>query len=263
MLLRSGVRHFVLTFALLAAVVTAGCSDDPEAASVARPSTAAATVESVAPTGEASPASPAPPPPTPTATTVPVDIDDVREAAERFAGASFTATYAITADRSADGFTGGEMTLGRDASRMRLDVRADQGEGVLAGVFVDAAPIRGFCLHQAGDLGLLLGVDPASGICFPADPGSETPGLLRQFAALPGLTDSARAPERRPVAGVTALCGDFGPDEAPQRLCFAESGALVYFADPAGLTLEATNVRDGADAGGFAFPYDIRDLPPP
>ena len=234
----------------LAIALAAACDDAP--AREPTPSAATARPTATPPAVTATVGTPATSTPVPTPTRAPASDDDLRRAAARYAGAAFTATYTIFADRSPDGFGSGTIVVTRDGDRLRLDVIAQQGDGTFAGLFIEAPPVRGFCLHQAADLGPLLGVDPMAGVCFAAGVGAPS-GLIAEFAGIGALAGTARGAERQTIAGAGAICGDFGAD-ARLRLCFAEDGALLSYSDAAGLAIVATEARPGADAAAFTFP---------
>ncbi len=195
--------------------------------------------------------------------------DEVREAARKFADATFQADYTLTSPPG-ESFGSGTMTLykeGRD--KFRFDLTTTQEGQEIEIIFIEAGDTSGFCLKNAGEFGALFGIEDGEGedgegVCFDEDPtGGE--GLGDFSAELDDLANEdleVLETSEREIAGQDGKCFKTEDDTGEvSDVCVSGDGVLLYVADAAGTTFEATSVSDDVSDSDFDLPYEVRELP--
>lgn len=199
------------------------------------------------------------------------NVEEVKAIAQKFGESTFKADYTITGAGS-EQFSNGRLTLEKDgASRFRFDVTANQNGQDVAIIFIETSDVSAFCLKNAGELGALIGVNAAEGVCFKSNPNDQNNpvGSLNQsLQDLQNANVSVLDKSSRTVAGQDTNCYRTKDNDTAEisTTCFNGDGVIMYVEQETGdpstaSTIEATSVSRDVNGGDFTLPYQIRDLP--
>lgn len=180
---------------------------------------------------------------------------------------TFSATYQTTG-AAADDSGPGTLTIVKDGSaRLRwATTAATDGKGVST-IFIETPELSVTCLSEAGELGLVVGVDPGQGLCLsnpPAD--AEAGGSLRDlFGGIDIVGVTLLEKSKRTIAGREGTCyrtqdnvgGEIG------TVCFTDDGILLYNGTEGddAFEMEAQTVSSSVSDLDFGLPYELKELP--
>jgi major membrane immunogen (membrane-anchored lipoprotein) len=186
--------------------------------------------------------------------------DAFREAAEKFADASFKVEFEVT-NAGAAGVSDFTMYKnGRD--RLRVDITTSASGETIAAIIIATPEGARFCLENAGVLAPAIGVGAGDGVCSANDP---TQGPLRDLTNIEGDIAAYRGqPDldvtREEIAGEEAFCvSRTGVAGAVSDVCLSSEGVPLRLST-AGFGVEATDVGTVTD-GDFTPPYPERAFP--
>jgi hypothetical protein len=194
------------------------------------------------------------------------DVPDIKEITQKFAKATFHASYKVTGGGA---LGGGDMQLYKEGQdRFRFDITATENGQEMSIIFIQNGATSAFCLTNAGDLAPLLGVDAGSGVCFksnPDDPNNPVGDLSTTFSDIENADVTVLGTSTRKVAGRDTSCYRAKDNAAGDisTICFDDSGAMMYVESEGSdvTTLEATDVQSSVDAKSFDLPYEVKDFP--
>ena len=191
------------------------------------------------------------------------DAGEFRDNAEKFIDASFKATYDATFS-AVEGAPGSFTMYKSGTDKFRFDATSTVDGVDMKFIFISAGDTAGFCLEEAGELGVVLGVDPGEGVCFANDPtmGSfdTLSDQLNEFEE-EELADAEGLPDRE-IAGETVKCGrDAEDDGTSTEVCFTDDGVLAYLKSDDGTEFSATDLGGEASDSDFELPYEVKDFP--
>ncbi len=180
---------------------------------------------------------------------------------------TFNATYRTTGS-AADDSGSGTLTIVKDGSaRLRwTTIAATDGKDVST-VFIETPDLSVTCLSEAGDLALVLGVDPGQGLCVsnaPAD--GESGGSLRDFfGGIDDLDVTLLEKSKRRIAGREGTCYRTQDNAGGQvrTVCFTDEGILLHNSTEGddAFEMEAQTVSSSVSDSDFELPYELKELP--
>jgi len=194
------------------------------------------------------------------------DVPDIKEITQKFAKATFHASYKVTGGGA---LGGGEMQLYKQGQdRFRFDITATENGQEMSIIFIQNGATSAFCLNDAGELAPFLGVDAGSGVCFksnPDDPNNPVGDLSTTFSDIENADVTVLDTSTRKVAGRDTSCYRAKDNAAGdiQTICFDDAGAMMYVETEGAdaTTLEATDVKSSVDDKSFDLPYEVKDFP--
>jgi hypothetical protein len=195
-------------------------------------------------------------------------IDPELQAVQEKARTSrFTATYRTTG-AAADDSGPGTLTIVKDGTaRLRWATTAATDGKDVTTVFIETPDLSVTCLSEAGELGLVVGVDPSQGLCLgnpPADAASG--GSLRDLFGGIDIADvTLLEKSKRTIAGREGTCyrtqdnvgGEVG------TACITDDGILLYNSTEGddAFEMEAQTVSSSVSDSDFELPYELKELP--
>lgn len=191
------------------------------------------------------------------------DVDELQAVAVRFGEARFRGEYTLTG-AAEDDFGEGTLVMYKDgAERIRFDLSAEQDGETTEIVLIETPDASAFCLRNAGEFGLLLGIPEGDGVCFNDDPSgggaSEFSNIVDEIEA-GGLEIVERS--ERTIAGEDAACYRArNASGETSDICFSDDAFLLAAIEPDGSGIEATGVSDQIEDGDFELPYEVSELP--
>lgn len=249
-------RWWIPAAALAAVVLTVGCSsgsskDKTPTSAASNGSSAQSTAAATSSSGNKSGGG---------------NVPDVKDITQKFAKATFQASYKVTGS-GADG--GGEMQLFKQgADRFRFDITATQNGQPMSIIFIQKDGTSAFCLKDAGELAPFLGVDAGSGVCFKSnadDPNNPVGNLSTTFSDIENADVTVLDTSTRKVAGRDASCYHAKDNSTGEisTICFGDGGEMLYVETEGtdANTIEATDVKSSVDSSSFELPYEVKDFP--
>jgi hypothetical protein len=196
------------------------------------------------------------------------DARDLSAIAAQFRDASFRGEYNLTgASAEEDGFTNARLVIYKDGQdRLRFDLSAEQDGEETELLFIETPDTSAFCLRNAGEFGILLGVPEGEGVCFNDDPGGEDAAGAGDYSEIIEDIESGEGEiierSEREIAGVQADCYRIrDADGNVSDVCFSEEGYLLATKEPDGTGLEAISISGEVSDDDFSLPYEVRDFP--
>jgi hypothetical protein len=192
------------------------------------------------------------------------DTQDLLDIAQEFTDASFRGEYELTGPPGNDLADGTLVIYKSGADKLRFDLTAEQEGQTIEVILLETADASVFCLKNAGEFGLLLGIPEGEGVCFNSDPtGGEGAGdfsdIIEEIEA--GDWEVIDRSERE-IAGEDADCYQTrSPDGQESNVCFSDDAYLLATTEPDGAGLEATGVSGDVNDSDFDTPYEVRELP--
>ncbi|MEX0749997.1 MAG: hypothetical protein WD359_04235 [Dehalococcoidia bacterium] len=193
------------------------------------------------------------------------DTRDLAAIARRFNETAFRGEYDLTGSVDESEFTNAKLVIYKDGvDRLRFDLSAEEDGEATEVIFIQTPEISAFCLRNAGEFGLLLGVAEDEGVCFNDDPSGgggagDYSEIIEQIES--GEGEIVERSERE-IAGEDGDCYRIRDAEGNvSDACFSGDGYLLAVNETDGSGLEATSVSGTVDDGDFDPPYELRDLP--
>jgi hypothetical protein len=192
------------------------------------------------------------------------DTADLLDVAQEFTDASFRGEYKLTAPPGNDLADGTLVIYKSGADRLRFDLTAEQEGETVEVILLETPQASVFCLKNAGEFGLLLGVPEGEGVCFNDDPtagegAGDFSDIIEEIES--GDWEVVDRSERE-IAGEDADCYQTrSPDGQESNVCFSDDAYLLATTEPDGSGLEATSVSGDVDDSDFDTPYEVRELP--
>jgi hypothetical protein len=248
-------RWWITAVAILAVVLAAGCSSS---SSKDKTPTSAPSGGGAQPTAAATSAS--------DGASSGADVPDIMEITQKFAKATFHASYKVTGGGA---LGGGDMQLYKQGQdRFRFDITATENGQEMSIIFIQNGATSAFCLDDAGELAPLLGVDAGSGVCFQSnadDPNNPVGDLSTTFSDIENADVTVLETSTRKVAGRDTSCYRAKDNAAGDisTICFDDAGAMLYVESEGAdvTTLEASDVESSVDDKSFDLPYEVKDFP--
>lgn len=184
---------------------------------------------------------------------------------DKAASSTFKATYRTTGTE-ADVLEPGTLIVAKDgAARISWTTAATTNGKTVSTIFIETPELSATCLSEAGDLGAVVGVDPAQGLCL-SNPRAESGGSLREFFS---VVDTANATllekSKRTIAGREGACYRTQDNAVGEvsTVCFTDDGILLYNSTEGddAFEMEAQTVSSSVSDSDFELPYELKELP--
>jgi hypothetical protein len=191
------------------------------------------------------------------------DTQDLSALAAAFADATFRGEYTLTGSTDDEEFTNAMLVIYKDGTdRLRFDLSAEQDGEATELLFIETADTSAFCLRNAGEFGLLLGVPEGDGVCFNDDPSGGAGDYSEIIEDIESGEGEIVERSAREIAGQQADCYRISDAEGSvSDVCFSEEGYLLATTESDGTGLEATTVSGEVGDEDFDLPYEVREFP--
>jgi len=191
------------------------------------------------------------------------DTQDLAAIAAAFAEATFRGEYELTGSADDEELTNARLVIYKDrAERLRFDLSAEQDGEETELLFIETAEASAFCLRNAGEFGLLLGIGEGDGVCFNDDPSGGAGDYSEIIEDIESGEGEILERSEREVAGHDADCYRIRDAEGSvSDVCFSEEGYLLATTEADGSGLEATSIGGNVSDGDFELPYEVREFP--
>lgn len=194
-------------------------------------------------------------------------VDDLKDAAQKFAKATFSADYKVSGAIGSD-ITDATMKLTKKGSdKFRFEINGKQEGQDFSAIFIETPDVSAFCLKNAGELGALLGVADGDGVCFKSDDQSTNPvgSLSDSLKDFENQDVTVLDTSSRTIAGQDGTCYKTRDNETQEinTACFADDGTMLFVeteGDDSG-AIEATSVDKSVSDSDFDPPYELKDAP--
>jgi hypothetical protein len=194
--------------------------------------------------------------------------DDLKAIVKKFDAATFKVAYTISGGAE-EPFADGELVLQKDGmKRIRIDLTGTRDGEKMTIIFIESEDTSVFCLENAAELALLLGVDPSDGICVKSDPNDESNpigSLSQSLTNFAGENVTVVETSKRSIAGQNAACYKTQNSDTDEvsTTCFNGDGAILYAQTEgdSGSAIEAKSVSKSVKSGDFTPPYEVKELP--
>jgi hypothetical protein len=188
------------------------------------------------------------------------DTGEFVDSAQKFIDASFKTTYNATFAAAED--APGSFTMYKSGTeKFRFDATSVVDGVEMKFIFISAGDTSGL---EAGELGVLLGVEAGEGVCFANDPTMGSfDTLSEQLNSFEEdeLSDAEGLPDRE-VAGETVKCGRSTEDDGTStEVCFTDDGVLAYLKSDDGTEFTATDLGGEPSDSDFELPYEVKEFP--
>lgn len=193
---------------------------------------------------------------------------EIKAVQDTFANSTFNATYKVTGF-DPESTVPEAMTIKKDGStRFRFEVATKQDGVDTTIIFIETGDASAFCVDDAGDLGVLLGVESGKGVCFKTTPGdaNNPVGSLRDlFKDVANANVTLIEKSTRKVVGQDGTCYKT-KDNATSEIstaCFTSDGIMLYVKTEGDSPseIEAQTVSTSVSDADFNLPYEERELP--
>jgi hypothetical protein len=191
------------------------------------------------------------------------DTGDLVDVATKFSESTFRGDYEFVGAPGDDLSEGTLVMYKSGTDKLRFDLSAEQEGETVEIILIETPDASAFCLKNAGEFGLLLGVPEGEGVCFNDDPtageGAAFSDIIAEIEA--GDWEVIDRSERD-IAGENADCYQTRNAAGEEStVCFNDDGYLLATTDPDGSSLEANSVSGDVSDSDFDTPYEIRELP--
>lgn len=183
--------------------------------------------------------------------------------AERFAASSFRGEYTVTGLADSAEFQDARLVIYKDgADKVRFDLSATQDGEPTELLFFETAEMSAFCLRNAGEFGLLLGINEGDGVCFNDEAGGGAGDYSEIIQDIEQGDGEILERSQRQIAGQQADCYQVSDAQGSiSDVCFSAEGYLLATTEADGSGLEATSVSGSVSEGDFTLPYEVREFP--